>query len=155
MDSQEECPLGKLAKPSMRNELLLSRQISHETSVAAPRTDSPSPPTVNSAMRATSGLQRARRSGRGFPIKAFRPWVAVQVLARASASPIQPTFHSQNLRRIYCAAGDLEEPGLEVEVEEVAFAGTSSHENRRIIIAGAKRQTRSRVLVVTVSLVRG
>lgn len=37
----------------------------------------------------------------------------------------------------------------------MAFAGTSSHARRRIIIAGAKRQTRTRVVVVTVSLVRG
>lgn len=153
-DLQEECPLGKLENPSIRNESLLSRQISQETSVAAPRTDSPSPPTVNSAMRATSGLQRARRSGRGLPIRAFRPCVADQALAMASARPIQPTFHSQNLRRMYCAAGGLGEPEL-VVVETVAFAGTRSHESRNIITAGAKRQTRMRVVVVTVSLVRG
>lgn len=110
---------------------------------------------MNSAMRARSGLQRARRSGRGFPISAFKPWVALQVLATASASPIQPTFHSQNLRRMYCAARGL---GLDAEVgvvEEVAFAGTSSHESRKIIIAGAKRPTIMRVVFVTVSLERG
>lgn len=151
IDLQEACPLGKLANPSMRNELLLSRQISHETNVAAPRSSSPSPPTVNSAMRPRSGLQRARRSGRGLPIRTFRPCVAAQALAMASARPIQPTFHSQNLRRMYCAAG-----GFGVGFEGVvAFAGTSSHERRKIIIAGAKRQTRMRVFVVTVSLVRG
>jgi hypothetical protein len=46
----------------------------------------------------------------------------------------------------------------EVESElgvEMALAGTTSHAIRRIIIAGAKRQTRRRVFVDTVSLVWG
>jgi hypothetical protein len=57
---------------------------------------------------------------------------------------------------MYCAAGGLG-AGLEtLEVlEVVAFAGISSHESNKIIIAGAKRQTRTRVFVVTVSLVKG
>ena len=40
-------------------------------------------------------------------------------------------------------------------VLEVALAGTRSHESRRTITAGAKRLTRMRVLVDTVSLVKG
>lgn len=72
-DLQDECPLGKLAKPSMRNEFDRSRHISHETRVAPPRTRSPSPPTVNSAMRDRSGSQSASRSGLGFPTSAFNP----------------------------------------------------------------------------------
>jgi hypothetical protein len=43
----------------------------------------------------------------------------------------------------------------ELDLEDVALAGTRSHESRRTITAGAKRLTRMRVLFDTVSLVRG
>lgn len=64
--------------------------------------------------------------------------------ANATARPIQPTFHSQNLRRKTCDVEGLAPAGA-------AVPGTIAHAPSKIMTAGAKTDANTRVFVVTVS----
>lgn len=57
------------------------------------------PPTVAFTKRERSGLQRANRSGLGFPATSLAPLTIMKETAIARPNPIQPVFHSQSLRR--------------------------------------------------------
>lgn len=96
------------------------------------------------AMLLRSGLQRASRSGRGFPTKSFSPCVDMKTPARATTRPNQPAFHSQNLRRMIC-----DQKGFCPSVS--AVHGGSTHAPNTMMTAGANKETRTRVLVETVS----
>ena len=60
-----------------------------------------------------------------------------KAVARARARPIQLVFHSQSLRR------QVRDLGVGLDVEP----GTKRRQTRRMMRAGATRETRKRVLV--------
>lgn len=97
MDLQDECPLGKLLNPSSSVAPGL-RHIVQETRLVPSSIWLPTPPTalLNSLVR--SGLQRARRSGRGLPTRFFVPSVMRNATAKDTPRPIHDAFHSQSLR---------------------------------------------------------
>ena len=95
-DLQEEWPLGKLAKPSFNFEASGCRQAVEETNRFHSGSWLPSPPRAYCCTAAGSRLHLDRKSGLGLPITSLSPSVKKNVVARASASPIQAVCHSHN-----------------------------------------------------------
>lgn len=93
---KDECPEGKLAKPSRRMLLSVCLQIAAETRKLPSGTPSPMPPTTYCARFAISGSHLLSRSGRGLPNKLFIPSVNMKVTAHPRQSPRRPEFSSQN-----------------------------------------------------------
>lgn len=83
--------------------------------------------------RLTSGLQRERRSGRGFPKRFFIPWVIMNAIARESASPDHAVFHSQIfLFQI-----------KDLEVPLAVGPGTRTRQTTNVMAAGMTKATRT------------
>ena len=143
-DVLEECPLGKDWNPSFRTARSGCVQMVHETSKIPSDTSSPYPPTACARRFARSGPHRFSRSGRGFPNSVFRPLVISSALARASASPIHAVFQAQRRRRHGWGAG-AEDCGWERRV------GWGRRDRTRVMRAGARTETRFRVVVETFS----
>lgn len=90
-------------------------------------------------------MQRAMRSGLAFPNRPFMPSVIMKAIAHESARPIQPVFHSQSLRRQIRA---FPEP-------VVVGPGTKIMTMKKMMMAGAIKDTTTRTAVETVSLTSG
>lgn len=118
------------------------RQMCHDTNKIPSVIASPYPPTAYFWMFARSGLHRLSRSGLGLPNKAFMPSVKRKALAMASASPIQPVFHSQSLRR---HINDLGVPLPKVG------PGTKRRLTKKMMTAGTTRETITSTVVEMVS----
>ena len=99
----EECPLGKLAKPSFSLDFKGWRQAVDETRRFHNGSCTPSPPTAYCCTSAGSRSHRDSKSGRGLPMTSFKPSVNRKVKAKASARPIHAVFHSHSFSVHICA----------------------------------------------------
>lgn len=85
------------------------------------------------------------RSGLGFPNRFFIPSVSMKASANESARPSQPVFHSQSFRRQIRA----------FPAPLAVGPGTNTITMRKMMIAGATRETMTRTAVDTVLLTSG
>lgn len=95
-------------------------------------------------IRVRSGRHRDSRSGRGFPKRFFMPCVMRNAVARESARPIQPVFHSQSF---LLQISDFGVP------RSAVGPGTQMRHTMKTMAAGAMRDTTTRSHVGIISLV--
>lgn len=116
---QEEWPLGKLANPSFSFDALGCLQAVEEINKFHNGSWLPSPPSAYCRTVAGSTLHLDNRSGLGLPIKFLSPSVKKNVVASASASPIQAVFHSHSFNlhmRDFGVSCDTPDPGVNTSV---------------------------------------
>ena len=135
--SQEEWPLGKLAKPSLSFDLFACLQAVEDTKRFQSGNSVPSPPSAYCCTVAGSRSHLANKSGLGFPTRFFRPSVKKNVVASPRARPSQAAFHSHNLYLHNLAFGvppDKVDPGV------------TTNATIAVMIAGATKEMTTRTL---------
>lgn len=138
----DECPLGKLEKPSSSMDLSFCLQMVEDTKRIPFATSLPNPPKAWLVCSARSGSHRLKRSGRGLPYRFFIPSVKKKVEASDRARPSQPVFHSQSLLLTMAALG--------VPLRTVG-PGTKRSDTAHMITAGATKPTTAKTAEDTFS----